>query len=112
MSLQQKRYATKHPEKIVLKTIKWRINNPERAKEISRKTRDKHSGRINANKARYISAKICRTPNWLTICDLFEIQCIYTYRAALQKIGLQYEVDHIIPLKGVLVSGLHVPENL
>jgi CRISPR/Cas system CMR-associated protein Cmr5 small subunit len=109
---QHRRYARKHPEMIVAKTIRWKRRNPEKAAEVSRRTRTKNSVRILVNKARYRANKAKRTPLWLTKADLFEIQCIYTYRDALKKVGLDYEVDHIIPLKGEEVSGLHVPENL
>ena len=53
------------------------------------------------------------TPSWLTkehkklIADLYihAEDCFVTS-------GEQYQVDHIIPLKGKVVCGLHVPWNL
>lgn len=33
-------------------------------------------------------------------------------RSISKKTGTQHHVDHIIPLQGKLVSGLHVPWNL
>ena len=58
------------------------------------------------------SSKLHRTPAWLNEGHWFEIECIYTYAAALNSVGLHYHVDHEIPLQGKTVSGLPVPENL
>jgi hypothetical protein len=63
------------------------------------------------NKRRNTRAKHA-TPKWLRETELFELNCIYTYAGSLNSVGLQYHVDHIIPLQGKSVSGLHVPENL
>jgi len=51
-----------------------------------------------------------RTPEW---ADLKEIRRIYVEcRRISQQTGVKHHVDHIIPLAGKKVSGLHVPGNL
>jgi hypothetical protein len=75
-------YAKTHPEKFAMKTRKRKI------------------------------AKMNRTPAWLNAGEEFEIECIYKYCASLRQTGLDCEVDHIVPLQGKSVSGLHVPWNL
>jgi hypothetical protein len=53
---------------------------------------------------------LLRTPKWADetkIKDTYEL-CEKTS----SETGIPHEVDHIIPLKGELVSGLHVHENL
>lgn len=54
-----------------------------------------------------------RTPTWLTREDRLAMGQIYkTARELSTKHGEQYHVDHIVPLNGELVSGLHVPTSL
>lgn len=51
-----------------------------------------------------------RTPKW---ADTDAIQALYNAaRRMTRKTGVSWSVDHIIPLRGELVSGLHVLENL
>jgi len=80
------------------KARQYQINNPD-------KTR--------AKVMRYKAQKLNRTPKWLTKEDFIIIQEYYTKAAKLtDSTGVVHQVDHIIPLKGKLVSGLHVPSNL
>jgi len=54
-----------------------------------------------------------RTPKWLTKDDLWLIREAYALASLRTKmLGIQYEVDHCVPLQGETVSGLHVPNNL
>jgi hypothetical protein len=80
--LRDVKYAKTHPEKFAIKTRKRKI------------------------------AKLQRTPFWLNNGQLFEMDCIYKYCAALRAVGLDYEVDHVVPLQGKTVSGFHVPWNM
>lgn len=59
-----------------------------------------------ARQAKYKASKLDRTPKWLTSLDYEEIGRFY------QNCPPEYQVDHIIPLQGELVSGLHCRENL
>ena len=53
------------------------------------------------------------TPPWLTDPQKAHIKRTYDLAALMEEItGNKYHVDHIIPLKGENVSGLHVPWNL
>jgi hypothetical protein len=50
-----------------------------------------------------------RAVSW---ADRQAIQAVYADAAARRTAGEDVQVDHIIPLLGKNVSGLHVPENL
>lgn len=65
----------------------------------------KRSRRRNAEKE--------RTPAWLTETDKWMMREAYSLAKLRSKAtGIKWEVDHIIPLRGEYVSGLHVPLNL
>lgn len=63
--------------------------------------------------AKYYTSKLHRTPPWLTESQLAEIEQFYELARELQWLSNKpLEVDHIVPLQGKNVSGLHVPWNL
>lgn len=53
------------------------------------------------------------TPPWLTSRQKADIRQLYQIAITMSKTtGQRYVVDHIIPLQGETVCGLHVPWNL
>ena len=64
---------------------------------------ENNRGKTNAIKARYRANKLKATPSW---SEVEAIRDFYT------KCPEGYQVDHIVPLQGVNVKGLHVLANL
>jgi hypothetical protein len=66
-----------------------------------------------AHTAKRRAALLQRTPKWLTDQDFADIKKFYALAHELsQAYGFLWHVDHIIPLQGKTVSGLHVVDNL
>ena len=89
---------------------KWQLENKEAVKESNRRYRQANPDKNLAQSIRYRAAKYQRTPAW---ADNAKIEAFYAEAKRLeQETGVVYHVDHIIPLKGKMVSGLHVESNL
>jgi len=58
---------------------------------------------------KYRATKLKRTPTW---ANHFEIKMFYDVAKVLSRGGVLFHVDHIVPLRGKEVSGLHVQDNL
>lgn len=75
--------------------------------------RERNRGAFNASRAKRRADKRDRYPSWIGRTERAKINSIYAESSRLSKLtGITFHVDHIIPLMGDLVSGLHVPENL
>ena len=84
----------------------YRKNNLEACKERCRQHYLNNKADYFERRARYRAAKLQRTPPWLTEEHKRELKGIY------KNCPEGHHVDHIVPLRGERVSGLHVPWNL
>lgn len=112
--------------------VEWRKKNPNKVKEHNdkqyavhkdslinrsrinyRRFKEVYKTKVLANVRKRQAAKIQRTPKWLTENDIWMMQEAYHLADMRTKLfGINWHVDHIIPLRGKLVSGLHTPYNL
>lgn len=109
----QKQWRDANREKLNAESRQKYAIDPSATKAAIKKWTQANPHRAAATTAKYRAAKRNRTPKWLTPTQLKAIQDIYEQAAALSKLtGCRYEVDHVVPLQGKKVSGLHVPWNL
>jgi hypothetical protein len=132
--IRQKRYAEKHKEKVKAAIKKWNSENKDKMcqsakdwynrnkdskdfkEKNSAKTREwaaKNPDKVLEQSARKRATKLHRIPKWLTVEDKWVIKEIYRLAKDRTKAtGIEWQVDHVIPLRGKYVSGLHIPQNL
>jgi len=87
--------------------------NAEDRKAKQRLWSKTNRGIANALSKRYKLKKAKATPLWLTPEQIYNMQCTYKVAAQLSETSSQkWHVDHIVPIRGKDVCGLHVPWNL
>lgn len=92
---QKKKYRLENKEAIALSLKLWQQANPDKC---------------NARNSKRRAAKLNATPAW---SDLKKVAVYFEHAQLCSKILKQsFHVDHIVPLQGKTVCGLHVPNNL
>ena len=117
LNTQLKEWRSTRMEKVRADNRAWYEANKE-DKRLSYRAankawREDNKDKLNAKHAKRRAAKLNRTPGWLTKEDLGKIKELYKEAQKLrEETGEEWHVDHIIPLQGENISGLHVPDNL
>lgn len=89
----------------------YRATEARKAAQKRYQQANKHKGAAWTAKRR--AMQIQATPPWLTECDLWMIEQAYELaKLREQVVGGKWDVDHIVPVRGEEVRGLHVPWNL
>jgi hypothetical protein len=87
--------------------------NKEACKDLLKEWHKRNPGVRNSYTAKRKAAKLKATPDWLTKEEREQIRCYYSLSAMRNRNDDKaWHVDHIVPLRGKQVCGLHVPWNL
>lgn len=123
-----KAYFEAHKEELKEKRKSYYAENADRIKAISnkyywehkeeiqpkmakqyKKYRAENKDKINAKDSRIRASKLRAMPSW---ADERAINIYYERAKLIRDIGFDVHVDHIIPLNGKGICGLHVEYNL
>ena len=100
-----------NPEQAAARKTKWRKKNCEKHNATNRNWNINNKPIKAALECKRRAAQFQRTPAWDPDAHLiiakYQLAAMFT-----RETGLPHHVDHIIPLQGKNVSGLHVFSNL
>lgn len=109
--LYQAEYRAKHPDRNKASDAKWRSKDPERAMKLdaekSKRWRENHPEEARVLATNQTGKRRSCGNRVLPFAEVDKMKQVY--RKA-KEFGMQ--VDHVVPLKHPLVSGLHVWHNL
>ena len=107
--LRQRAYWHAHKVEHIEKNRQWIVANRDKARAYSLKWARENPEYFAFRHARARHA----TPAWLADDDRASMLALYAEaRRVSDETGIKHEVDHIVPLLGENVCGLHVPWNL
>jgi hypothetical protein len=101
-----KKYREANRETINKKRILNYLSNPLKEYLWCKAWKDRNKEKVRFYAKTHQHRKTNRMPKWISKEQIKDMELVY------RQCPKGYEVDHIIPLFGKNVSGLHVPENL
>ena len=110
----QRAWYQANKERVAATNKAYYAENKEHLTVVNKAWRKENEGAVNATNAKRRAAKIERTPPWSN-SEFEKFATKEAYICSQEReaaTGVRYQVDHIIPLQGVMVSGLHVAANL
>lgn len=108
-----RRWQAANPEKVKEAAKAWVAANSEKVAAKSKRYRQTHPDQATAMAAASVAKRSKRVPKWLTADDKWLLREAYSLaKLRTEMFGFVWEVDHILPLRGETVSGLHVPTNV
>lgn len=105
----QKRYRAEKMAQLREKNKAWREANRDHLNAKRGEWQRSNKGAVCEIRARRRAAEYRATPRWY---DRLQAKKIYDEAAKLRAAGADVHVDHIVPLRGKNVCGLHVHWNM
>ena len=104
----------KNKDEVILRTSLYQKSNKDRSREYSKKSRRNNLHKDAEKSAKRRATKIRSVPKW-ACCKSARQEILAIYKECqriTKESGIEYNVDHLIPLQSEFVCGLHCAANL
>lgn len=107
----KRKWAATNKEKVATYDKYWQLSNRDKKSKNYKNWQNNNRADVNAYNSFVRAQKLQRTPKW---ADQEQIKAYYNVCAFFNEVNgyIKYHVDHVVPLQGKEVSGLHAHNNL
>lgn len=109
ISSRRKAWAERNAHAVSERKSRWASENRDAVRAAKRRYKERNPEKVAASGSIRRASKLNASPKWLSKKHKKEIAAIYK---EAKSMGSDWHVDHIVPLRGKSVCGLHVPWNL
>lgn len=106
----QSKYRKNNPEAVIMSNKNYVVNNKDKVSAYSKHWKKSNPAKVGAYSRKRRTRSDRAYVSWANSKSIDAIYAMSKFLTAV--VGVQYHVDHIIPLQGKKVSGLHVENNL
>ncbi len=106
----KRKYHLEHASSIIAKASAWQRNNVQKVNLKNSNWRKANPAKCNAKTNRRRASKFKATPAWANEFFIEEAYRLANLRTKMT--GVEWHVDHIVPLSSKIVCGLHSEHNL
>lgn len=109
----KKLWQKDNKEKVAAYDKEWQQKNKDKKSSNYKNWQTNNRAKVNSYNSYRRALEKQATPKWLTDSHKLHMECKYSLAVMLSNnTEEQHHVDHIVPLNGKAVCGLHVPWNL
>jgi hypothetical protein len=105
-------WRAKNPEKVYAYDKQWQEANKDKKSKNYKNWQQNNRGTVNAYNAKRRALEKSSTPSWANLDAIKSLYNVAQYFNWISGGFVKHHVDHIVPLQGKTVCGLHVENNL